>query len=295
MKLDEVLRRQAGVITTRQAGEAGLSEQAVRRRVRSAAWRRLSVGVYLVGGHPYTEEVRVRAAVASCGSSATAHGLTAAWWHGFVNHAPEVLDVTIPHRRRAPRVPGVRVRRRDLHHNDVARRRHLQVTAAPLTVLEAMVVGTGGSVLLDRALQQWVHLEMLHRVHQRNLGRRGSAVAGELLAAAADGAASQAERLLHRLLRRAGIAGWQSAYRCLGYEIDVAFPDQQLALEVDGWAWHSAAERFRADRHRQNVLSNAGWRVLRFTWHDLTEAPDRVIAQIRTALKPRSGAVAFAQ
>jgi len=194
MKLDEVLRRQAGVITTRQAGEAGLSEQAVRRRVRSAAWRRLSVGVYLVGGHPYTEEVRVRAAVASCGSSATAHGLTAAWWHGFVNQAPEMVDVTIPHRRRAPRITGVRVRRRDLHHNDVARRRHLQVTAAPLTVLEAMVVGTGGSVLLDRALQQWVHLEMLHRVHQRNLGRRGSAAARELLAVAADGAASHAER-----------------------------------------------------------------------------------------------------
>jgi len=56
----------------------------------------------------------------------------------------------------------------------------------PLTVLEAAVAGPDGSELLDRALQQWVHLEMLCRVHERNLGRRGSAEAAALLAAAAD-------------------------------------------------------------------------------------------------------------
>jgi len=53
---------------------------------------------------------------------------------------------------------------------------------------------------------------------------------------------------------------------------------------VDGWAWHSTADRFRADRRRQNALILAGWTVLRFTWDDLVHRPDAVLAQICAAL-----------
>ena len=63
-----------------------------------------------------------------------------------------------------------------------------------------------------------------------------------------------------------------------------AAPARRIAIEVDGWAWHVDVERFQADRRRQNALVNAGWTVLRFTWHDLTADPERVIAQIRAAL-----------
>jgi len=282
--MDVVLRQQAGVITSAQAAAAGLSEQAVGRRVRSGSWRRLASGVYLVGGHPYTDEVRVRAAVATCGHQATTHGMTAAWWHGIIGRASTVVDVTIPHAQRAPRVNGVCARRRDLTRNDVSWVRHLQVTGVALTVLEAAVATPDGSVLLDRALQRHVELPMLWRVHRRNLGRRGSAATAVLLTAAADGAGSRAERLLHRLLRRAGITGWQVGYPCRGYQIDVAFPAQRLAIEVDGWAFHSDAVRFNGDRRRQNAIANDGWQVLRFTWHDLTGRPDAAIAEIRTAL-----------
>jgi len=158
------------------------------------------------------------------------------------------------------------------------------VTAVPLTVLEAAVAKPGGSLLLDRALQQRVRLEMLWRVHQRNHRRHGSAAAARLLSAAGDGARSHAERLLHRLLRRARIGGWRVGYRCLVYQLDVAFPEQRLAIEVDGWAWHVEVDRFRADRQRQNALVNAGWRVLRFTWHDLNARPEAVVSGIRAAL-----------
>jgi len=284
MQMDVVLRQQAGVITSTQAAAAGLSELAVGRRVRSGWWRRLASGVYLGGGHPYTDEVRVRAAVATCGHQATTHGMTAAWWHGIIGRASTVVDVTIPHAQRAPRVNGVCARRRDLTRNDVSWVRHLQVTGVALTVLEAAVATPDGSVLLDRALQRHVELPMLWRVHRRNLGRRGSAATTVLLTAAAVSAGSQSERLLHRLLRRAGITGWQVGYPCRGYQIHVAFPAQRLAIEVDGWAFHSDAVRFNGDRRRQNAIANDGWQVLRFTWHDLTGRPDAAIAEIRTAL-----------
>ena len=57
-----------------------------------------------------------------------------------------------------------------------------------------------------------------------------------------------------------------------------------LAVEVDGRAWHSDARTFVADRRRQNLLVNAGWTVLRYTWADLTERPGSVLAEIRSAL-----------
>jgi very-short-patch-repair endonuclease len=105
----------------------------------------------------------------------------------------------------------------------------------------------------------------------------------------ADGARSQAERVLHRLLRQAKIECWVANHRVvlsgIEYWIDVAFLARRLALEVDGWAWHSDVERFTHDRRRQNALVLAGWTVLRFTWHDLMSRPEVVIAQIRAALR----------
>jgi very-short-patch-repair endonuclease len=152
-------------------------------------------------------------------------------------------------------------------------------------VLEAAVaLGERGVGLLDRALQRRVRFDALHAANSRNLGRRGSARAGVLLAAAADRAASDAERKAIALLRGAGIAGWRVGYVVAGHELDIAFPARRVAIEIDGWAWHSDAQRFRHDRQRQNALVLAGWTVLRFTWYDLVQRPTQVVAQIRDAL-----------
>ncbi len=63
-------------------------------------------------------------------------------------------------------------------------------------------------------------------------------------------------------------------------QLDLAFPDVLLAIEIDGWAWHSDPERFQRDRRRQNLLVATGWTVLRFTWADLVERPDQVLATV---------------
>jgi very-short-patch-repair endonuclease len=64
----------------------------------------------------------------------------------------------------------------------------------------------------------------------------------------------------------------------------VAFPKAKLGIEVDGFAFHSSSEDFQHDRVRQNAIVLRGWQVLRFTWFDLTQNPDRVIALIRSAI-----------
>lgn len=290
--IDDYLREHDGVITLAQAKQAGLSRQAVYRRVRSGKWLRCSPGVYFADDRPFTDSARVRAAVWSAGSNATASGLAAAWWHEVTKYPPDTVEVTIPRTGHHPPRHGIRLRRRDLDPHDIVERRGLRVTALPLTVVEAAARRGGGAKLMDSALQRHTELRDLWRVHLRNKGRHGSPAARRLLIAAADGARSEAERLLIKLLKEAGITGWRANYRLGRWVIDVAFPAYKIAIETDGWAFHSDHEDFQKDRVKQNEIALMGWQVLRFTWLDLTEYPHRVIAEIRFAMECRSGAAA---
>jgi hypothetical protein len=49
---------------------------------------------------------------------------------------------------------------------------------------------------------------------------------------------------------------WLTAGPLTALETAVALPE--VAVEVDGWAWHVDAERFRTDRRKQNALVGAG-------------------------------------
>jgi len=285
--LADLLRRHDGVITFDQAVGCGMSKYAIHRRVQSGAWRRCSRGVFFVDDRPFTDAARIRSTVWGLGTQATASGLAAAWWLNLTTFAPDVVEVTVPrvsnHRHRS----GTRVRRRNLCPADVIERGGLRVTAMPLTVIEAAVRRGGGPKLMDSALQRHVELRTLWNAHLRNKGRHGSPASRRLLQAAEDGARSAAERLLIQLLKTAGITGWKANYPVAGYKVDVGFPACKVALEADGLAFHSDSDDFHNDRVRQNVIALAGWQVLRFTWLDLTEYPDRVIATIRRAISVR--------
>lgn len=285
--LDEYLQRQDGVITLAQARRAGISLEAVKRRVRSGHWRRCARGVYFVDDRPFSDAARIRSTVWGYGQDAVASGLAAAWWHGLTRFAPDIVDVTVPRNSHGRTHDGSRLRRRDLDGADVVVHHGLRVTALALTVIEAAVRQRGGAKLMDSALQRHVELRELWRAHLRNGGRYGAPAARRLLQAASDGARSEAERLLVKLLREAGITGWRTNYPVGGYKVDVAFPRQKVAIEVDGWAHHSDSGDFHHDRVRQNNISLLGWQVLRFTWLDLVEYPQRVIAVIRSATSER--------
>jgi very-short-patch-repair endonuclease len=261
-----------------------LSKHAVNRRVKAGNWLRCAPGVYFADDRPFTDSARVRATVWSYGHRAVASGLAAAWWHGLTRFAPDVIEVTVPRDSNGRCRAGSRLRRRDLAPADIVERMGLRVTALPLTVVEAAARRGGGAKLMDSALQRHVELPQLWSAHLRNKGRYGSPAARRLLQAASDGARSEAERLLIKLLRDNGITGWKANYPVGGYKVDVAFPKQKVAIETDGWAFHSSQEDFQNDRERQNKIALLGWQVLRFTWLDLTEYPQRVLALIRRAI-----------
>ncbi|TMC76445.1 MAG: DUF559 domain-containing protein [Chloroflexi bacterium] len=62
---------------------------------------------------------------------------------------------------------------------------------------------------------------------------------------------------------------------------DLYYPAARLVIEYDG-ANHR--DRLVEDNRRQNLLLNAGFRLLRFTAADIHQRPDVVTSQVRRAL-----------
>ncbi|MFI8565566.1 type IV toxin-antitoxin system AbiEi family antitoxin domain-containing protein [Rhodococcus sp. NPDC078407] len=277
--LDHWPAQHDGVITRAQAAICGLSADAVDRLVRRGTWQAIHRGVYFVADRPFTADARIRCAVWGAGTNAVLSGEAAAFWHQVISEAPSIILVTTPRTGRS-RAQGCRIRRRDIHSTDIVERRGIRVTSLELTVLEASI---GNAHIMDRALQRHTDLEGLWRSHVRNPGRAGASEAKRLLKVAADGARSEGERLLTREFRSRGIRGWVANFRWGGYQLDIAFVAEMVTIEIDGWAYHSDHDAFQRDRSRQNDIT-PNWTVLRYTWFDLTERMDRVIAEITSTV-----------
>ncbi len=69
------------------------------------------------------------------------------------------------------------------------------------------------------------------------------------------------------------------------YRIDLAYPAEQVAIEVDGWEPHRTRSAFDADRARGNALVAVGWTLLRFT----SKSTEQEIAQTVAATLAQLG------
>jgi len=117
-------------------------------------------------------------------------------------------------------------------------------------------------------------------------GRRGAARMRWLVQIAAP-AESPMETRLRWLLVRAGLPAPDvqvDLHDPVGRFIaraDLYYPAAKVVIEFDG-ANHR--ERLVSDNRRQNLLSRAGFRILRFTAADIFMHPDVVAAQVRGSL-----------
>ncbi|WHU48208.1 DUF559 domain-containing protein [Gordonia sp. L191] len=87
------------------------------------------------------------------------------------------------------------------------------------------------------------------------------------------------------IFRAAGVSGWVANLPTCGYVIDFAFPEQKVAVDIDGFAYHRDAVAFQRDRTKRNALIRSGWQVLNYTWADLIDRPDQVAAEVAAALR----------
>ena len=95
---------------------------------------------------------------------------------------------------------------------------------------------------------------------------------------------SEAERRFMELIEQAGLPRPRANVRVGNYEVDFLWPDAQLVVEVDGFAFHGSRTAFERDRRKQAELVARGLRVSRVTWRQIADEPLAVVAGVASAL-----------
>jgi very-short-patch-repair endonuclease len=182
---------------------------------------------------------------------------------------------------------GFSFNRRQIPTELIAERDRVRYTVPALTAVDMATFACSDAI--DMALRtRAATLAGMYEALKMTPHRRGNTERLKLLLDSRNEPWSAAERLSHRLLRGAGIAGWETNLPVyVGdrlFYIDIAFEKQKLAIEIDGRRHETDEDLFESDRWRQNALVADGWRVLRFTWAMLCDHPEVFIAAVLDAL-----------
>src|SRR5216684_4092498 len=312
----ELLDIQHGVISRGQALECGMSQDAIRVRLRNGRWQRLAAGVYTTFSGDPPRLALIWAGLLAAGPSAAISHQTAAELYQLGRRPARSIHVTVPVERqvrRGPRgvaragvawecgqAPGRDVPPLIVHRSSrIGRTRHL-VLLPPRTRIEETVVDlTQDAPTFDEAYH-WLSQACGSRLCTASMIRgaldlrktvRYRAELEAALGHVADGALSPLEyRYVHGVERPHGLpAARRQAPVILGGQrryLDNLYQDYLLAVELDGIAAHPVDERWR-DIRRDNSLAGLGVLTLRYSWSDVTGQRCVVAGQIAAILAQR--------
>jgi very-short-patch-repair endonuclease len=250
----------------------GLASSTIDRRLSSGAWERLFPGVYRMGGAPPSWRQQLMAARLAMGEGAVVSHRSAAALFEMVGFPERFVEMTVPRScRRAP--------------DGIAVHRTAALTRADVTVVDAIPVTTPARTLVDLAtcidrdtLEEALDDALRRRlVSLPTLRRRGAALGArkiltQLVEQREHGVPeSRLETRVLRAIRAARLPKPVIQHRVGPYRVDFAYPTHYIAIECDGYKYHSSRRSFDADRARGNALLRAGWTVLRVTWSDIDD------------------------
>jgi hypothetical protein len=296
--------------TVRQWREAGLGTAAFRSLVRAGELKRYRQGVYVRPAYlaaaesaPATRHaLRAAAAIASQSTrKAAASHQSAALIHSLdLLRAPEPDTVSLtcrPGGYRGRSSSGVLVHSAQLPWNHVMRRHGVWVTTATRTVvdlsrslsfMEGVVVADSalrlgkttdfGLADMLRACARWPGIE-----RARSVAKFSDELAESVLESCARVIFAQAG--LPPPVLQAAIADKDDEF--VG-RVDFYWPDYQTIAEADGLAKYDDPSRARREVKRDIRLREAGNKVVHFTWRELFNQRERVIARVRTAFTASS-------
>jgi putative AbiEi antitoxin of type IV toxin-antitoxin system len=263
-----IAARQYSVFSAKQADRCDLPRSTLHDHVRAGDLLRFYAGVYGFAGSPAIWERSLMAGVLAGGAEAVvSHRAAGRLWE-LTDPRDDLVEITVPNTRR-PRLSGVSVHRSgDLASHHISRWKGFPVTKPARTIVDLGAVLPPAQVedALDRALTrrliniagvEWILTELSRH------GRHGTGVVGTILNERALGrepAGGQLEPRMARLLKQAALppAVFQHpvhdpAGRFLA-EVDFAYPELRLAIEVDGWETHDTPRAMAMDFVRQNGL-----------------------------------------
>ena len=293
-RVNQHMRQQYGLISRRQALADGMTAHQINDRVRTGRWMVAGRGVYRHAVWPETPLSRL---LAGCmAANAWASHRSAAALHGIDGYELDRVELVVPWARR-PQIKGAKLHRTT--QMDLAKpvvRKGIPCTALDRTVLDLAAVvdrkrldHTIDAVLRDGLLRP-SDLYAVLVAHSRR-GRTGCGAFRDALDERCGDdpvPLSAWSRMMVDLLLDAGLDRPAMEYRICGSggefvaQVDLAYPECRVAIELDSKRWHLNSVSFERDPRRRNALTVVGWTVLTFTWSDYTKRPGQVCTTVAT-------------
>jgi very-short-patch-repair endonuclease len=265
-ELAKLLERQHGRVARWQLLALGLSGDQVDWRVKRGRLRRLHQGVYAVAGAPPSREGLWMAAVLAAGESAALSHRSAAELWGLIPGCSMPIHVTVPGTAGRAKRGGLVIHRGEV----------------PSTIHRGVPVTTPLRTLVALRTTRRVYE---HAVAEAQRTRRISKAEADGLLPEGKPPSNRFERLFLRICEEHGIPKPTRQAEVGPYRVDFLWPAQFLVVETDGHATHGTRTAFEDDRARDAELATRGYRVLRFTWRQLTERPGWVAQTVLAALR----------
>lgn len=267
----EIAKRQHGVVSIEQMRECGLSNTAVRERVRAGRVHRMHRGVYAIGHTAPSNERRWMAAVLAMGGMAALSHRSAAELWGLLPPSTGSVDVSLPGRGGKRKREGIRIHRPlSLEPSEIASARDISVTSPARTLADLRSAVSGHEV--RRATRQADYL--------------GLDIGPDV---AFDRTRSELERRFLWLCRRRHLPMPAVNMQIGVMTVDFCWLEKRLVVETDGYRAHRGREAFESDRARELRLKRLGYEVLHFSARQVFDEPAAVTAALRSALTPSTG------
>ncbi len=282
--------RQAHTVSREQLLALGATPTWISHQVTSGRWLRLFPGVYVTHTGEPSWPTRAAGSLLYAGAGAALSHAAAAFRHGFRRTPPDLIEVSVPHRRRVVVQPGLAVNRRW----SMPPAGGMPRTVLPAhTVLDLVARCTGIDDVVGcvcAAVRARVHpSEILAALHARGRATH-RALLEEIVGEVADGVESPLERRFHHdVEQRHGLprsrlqvrervgSGWIRA--------DALYEGLGVRAELDGALAHPGG-RTDADTWRDNaVLVERGDLTLRYRWYHVAVIPCETARQVEAALR----------
>lgn len=283
-------------LVTRQTVGADEGVSALRRLRRQRAIRPVRRGVFAVEGAPRTWEQGLAAVVLAVPGSLGSHDAALRLLGARTGETR--YELTTDRRKRA-RPRGVVVHRSAcLLPEDRWVRCGIPCTSPARTVVDMsarLSEDALGRLVDDLVRRRLLRLRDLARTVGRlpsGPGRRTGAVQAVLTARLRgyQPGDSALEALVIRALDRAGLPAPTAQHRVgvagRRYRVDLAYPSEMVAIEIDSWAYHRWRSAFDGDRARRNDLTILGYRVVQVT-DGMAEGD--IVATVRRVLAAAAG------
>ena len=286
--LESLFAAQGGVVTTAQLLTV-LSRSQLDISIRKGDLLKVWPGIY--SREEPDNLMRLRGIDLRAGEPAAICLGTAAAAYGFDTEDVVDLHVLNPVGHQLRKSDGLVVHRRD---------------GAPLTKVDgrlattpewtALEVARGlrrprGLATLDAALRSGTcDRRQLRSAAAGQAGRRGIVQARELIGLAAAEAESPMESEARLVMIDGGLAPPALQFEIVDrsgrtWRVDFAWPDQKVAVEYDGFDWHSDSESFRKDRQKRAALQELDWSVVSIVSDDVRRRSWEMLRRIEFELE----------